>query len=141
MYVPTENRRAMFLLNIKIILTKVKKWIKNQTRRDRLAFCRLISWKVWQIWNWNFDTSSIQVFNLCYENLDSISLIAWKLCAFLQRSNFDNFQQFFHHNFQLKLKFLILMVSLEISSLDHNIPYFNFKKYFVFIKINFQVKK
>ena len=36
----------------------------------------------------------------------SISLITWKLCAFRQRSNFGNFQQFLHHNFRLKKEIL-----------------------------------
>ena len=65
-------------------------------------------------WKGNFDTIFIQV----YTNLGSISLTVWKLCAFRQRSNFRNFQQFFHHNFRLKIllvmryigKFVILML-------------------------------
>ena len=43
-------------------------------------------------------------------NLESITFIVFKLCAFLQRSNFGIFQQFFHHNFWLKWNFWILMV-------------------------------
>ena len=50
----------------------------------------------------NFDTIFIQVPNSCYQNLGSISLIVWKLCAFWQRSDFSNFQPFFNHNFWLK---------------------------------------
>ena len=49
-------------------------------------------------------------------NFGLISLIVWKLCAFRQRSNFGNLQHFFHHNFWLKRKFWIILVSLEISS-------------------------
>ena len=41
-----------------------------------------------------------------------------KLFASRQRSNFGNFQQCFHHNFRLKWKFLLLMVSSERSSSD-----------------------
>ena len=48
--------------------------------------------------------------------MGSISLITWKLCAFLQRSNFDNFQQFFHDNFPVKLNFFFQIISSEISS-------------------------
>ena len=47
-----------------------------------------------------------------------ISLIVWKLWAFPQRSNFGNFQQFFHHNFWLKWKFWILVVPSERSNSD-----------------------
>ena len=52
---------------------------------------RLISQKQKKIGTWNFDKICNQVFNLCYKNLDSISSIVWKLCAFLQRSNVGNF--------------------------------------------------
>ena len=62
---------------------------------------------------WNFDTLFIQV---KYQNMGSISLIVWKLWAFRQRSNFGNFQHFFHHDFRLKWKFWILMVSSERST-------------------------
>ena len=34
---------------------------------------------------WNFDTIVNQVFNLCYQNLRSISLIVWKLSIFRER--------------------------------------------------------
>ena len=67
---------------------------------------------------WNFNKISIEVFNLCYQNLGSISLILFKPCAFRQRINFRNLQQFFHHNFQLKWKFWIFMVSSERYSSD-----------------------
>ena len=43
-----------------------------------------------------------------FKPMESISLIVWKLCAFRQRRNFGNYQQFFHHNFRLKWKFWIL---------------------------------
>ena len=59
---------------------------------------------------WSINTIFIKVFNLCYQNLESISLIVWKLWAFPQRINFRNCWQFFHHNFRLKKKLLILMV-------------------------------
>ena len=52
---------------------------------------RLISQKKWKIRTWNFDTIWNQVSNLCYQNLDSISSIVWKICAFPQRSNFISF--------------------------------------------------
>jgi len=71
---------------------------------DREALYRLISQKVCKIGTWNFNTIFIQVFNLCYQNLESMSFIVLKLGAFLQRSNFGYFQQFFHHNFRLKNK-------------------------------------
>ena len=45
----------------------------------------------------NFDTIIIKVFNFCYQNLESISSIVWKLCVLQQRSNFGNFQQFSFH--------------------------------------------
>ena len=60
----------------------------------------------------------ILTFNLYYQNLGLISLIFLKLCAFLQRSNFGNFQQFLYYNFGLKWKFRILMVPSERSSSD-----------------------
>ena len=41
-----------------------------------------------------------------------ISLIVSKLCSFRHRSNFG---QYFHHKYLLKRKFLILMVSSEVS--------------------------
>ena len=48
-----------------------------------------------------------------------------------QRSNFDNFQQFFHQNFRLKWKFGILIVlnRKDLAQIYQNIPYFNLKKY------------
>ena len=64
---------------------------------------------------WNFDTIFIQVLSF-HQNLGSISLIFWKLCAFRQHNG--SFQQFFHHNFRLKWKFWILMFSLEKSCSD-----------------------
>ena len=59
-----------------------------------------------------------QVFKFYYYYLRSISLIVWKLWAFRHRRNFGNFRQFFYHNYRLKEKFKILMVSSEISRLD-----------------------
>ena len=73
---------------------------------------------VLKIGRWNCDTILILVFNLCYQNLGPIFLIVWKLCAFWQRSNFDNSQQFLDHNCRLKWKLLILKVSSERSSSD-----------------------
>ena len=87
-------------------------------RPDRNALWRLISGKVWKLWTRYFEIIFILIFNFSYQNLESISLIVWKLCAFRQRSNFGNFKQFFHHNFQLKYKFWILMVSFWRSSSD-----------------------
>ena len=52
-----------------------------------------------------FDDLLILVFNLRYTNLGLMYLLFFKLCAFLQRSNFSNFHQFFYHNFRLKLFF------------------------------------
>ena len=98
-------------------LNRLKRWT-GPTQPDRDALWRLIFWKVYMIETWKFYTTFIQVFNLCYTNLGSISLIVWKLCTFRQRSSLGNFQQFFHHNFRLKWKFWILMVSTERTSSD-----------------------
>ena len=43
--------------------------------------------------------SQFEVINFCYQNLGLIYFLVFKLYAFLQRSNFGNFQQFFYHNF------------------------------------------
>ena len=67
---------------------------------------------------WNFNTTRIQVYQLCFKNLQLISFIVWKLCVFWHRWNFVNSQQFFYHNFWLKEKFKILMVSSERSGSD-----------------------
>ena len=67
---------------------------------------------------WNFTTIFIQFPNLCYQNLELISLIFWKLWAFPQGRNFVNFQPFFQHNFRLRWKFWILIVPSERSSWD-----------------------
>ena len=48
-----------------------------------------------KIGTWNFETIFVKVFNVCYQNMGSISTIVWKQCAFRQHSNFGNFQQFF----------------------------------------------
>ena len=85
-------------------------------RPNHNAIWRLISQKVYMIETWNFDTIFNQVFNLCYQTLESISLIVWTLCGFRQRSNFGNFQHIFHHNFQLRRKFWIITVLSERSS-------------------------
>ena len=45
-------------------------------------------------------------------------MIVRKLCAFGQRRKFGNFQHFFHHNFRLKWKIWIMIVSSGIPSLD-----------------------
>ena len=81
--------------------------------------------------------ASIQVFNLWYQNLGSISLLVWKLYAFRQSRNFGNFQKFFLHNFRQKWKFWILIASPERSSPDLRICQI---KKIVLIKINFLVK-
>ena len=81
-----------------------------------------------------------EIFHLFYSKLGSISLIVWKLCAFRQRSNLDNFKQCFHHNFRLKRKFWNLMVSFGMISSDLS-EYAIFKLlFFSLIKINFEVK-
>ena len=53
----------------------------------------------------NFNTILIQVFNLCYSNLRSISLIVGKLCAFRHRSNFSNFKHLYYITFNWKGNF------------------------------------
>ena len=92
----------------------------SQTGLDPIVtvFDGLFFQKIYILDTGNFYTIFIQVFNLYYKNMMSISLIVLKLCAFRKRSNFGNFQQFFHHKFRLKLKFWILINPLEISSLD-----------------------
>ena len=67
----------------------------DPTRIDRNALWLLISRKVWKIGTWNFDTIFIHIFNLCYQNLESVSLIVRKSMSFWQRSNFGNFSSFF----------------------------------------------
>ena len=59
-----------------------------------------------------------KTFNLCYYNLESISLRVRKLYGIRQRSDFRNFQPFFNHNFRLRWNFLILKVSSKISGID-----------------------
>ena len=66
----------------------------------------------------NVSKTLIQVFTLCYQNLESISYIIFKLSAFLQRRHFGNFRQFFHQNFRLRWKFLNLMVPSDRSTSD-----------------------
>ena len=70
-------------------------------------------------------------------NVGLISLIVWKLCAFRQRRNFGNFQQFFRYKFRLQWKFKLLMVQSKRTSTDlvlvviisfENIPYFKVKQ-------------
>ena len=89
-----------------------------------------------------FNTIFIQLFNLCYQNLEFMSLLVWKLWEFPQGSNFVNFQQFFHHNFRLKWKFSFLMVSSEISSTDllEYILFQIFKNIFFLSISHFQVQ-
>ena len=103
----------------------------------------LISRKVYKIRTWNFNTIFIQVFNLCDQNLESVSLIVWKLYAFWQCSNFGNFQQFFYDNFRLRWKIWMMMVESERSSWDFKKIYLilnNLKIYFFIYKINFRWK-
>ena len=70
-------------------------------------------------------------FYIYYKNLGTIFLMVWRLFAFRDCSNFGNFQQFFHRNFPLKWKFVILMVSSERSSyIYQNIFYFILKNIF-----------
>ena len=88
----------------------------NPSRFHRDVLWYIIYRKVQEIGTWNFDT--IQVFNLLICNLRSMTLTVWKLCAFRQPSNFDNFEQFFHKKFRLKGKLWILMDSSERSSSD-----------------------
>ena len=99
-------------------LAESYKAMNPSTRPNRNALWQLILTKI-------SNKIFIQVFNLCYNYLGSISSTAWKLCAFRQRSNFDNFQQFFHHNIQLEWKLFILMVLFEKSSSNpsKNTPY------------------
>ena len=114
----------------------------DPTRPGRNALWRLISQKVWKIGTWNFNTIFIQLSNLCYQNLELISLLVWKLWAFPQGSNFVNFQQFFHHNFRLKWNFWILMVPSERSCWDLS-EYISFyiRKYFFIYKNKFLGEK
>ena len=111
-----------------------KRWT-GSTRFDRTAIWRLIFQKVWKIETWNLNAIFIEVFNSCYLNLESISMIVWKLYVFHQRRNFGKFQQFFHHDFRLRWKFWILMVSSERSSSDlSEYILFELKMYFFIYK-------
>ena len=56
------------------------------------AVWQLISQKIKKLVAWNVDTIFIQVFNLFYKKLGSMSLIILISCAFRQRRNFCNFQ-------------------------------------------------
>ena len=71
-----------------------------------------------KISTWNSYTIFIEVFNLCYKHLGAMSLTVLKLCAFRLRSNYGNFQQFFHRNFWLKWKIWTLIVLSENFSSD-----------------------
>ena len=104
---------------------------------DRNALWRLISWKVWKIETWNFNTTFIQVFNLCYKNSGSISLIILILYVFLQRRISVIFSYFFYHNFRFKWKFWNLRVPSDPIYIYQNVPYFKFRKHFLCIKIKF----
>ena len=106
---------------------------KTMNRPDHDALWRLISRKVWKIETWNFDTIFIPIFNLCYQNLKSISLIVQKLCAFGNVA-ISVILSSVHHNFRLELKLGILKVSSERSSSDlSGYILFQMKKYIFLI--------
>ena len=83
--------------------------------------------------------SSLQ---LCNYNLESISTIAWKLCAFHHRRNFGNIPQFFYQYFQPKGNFKFWWFHLrDLIQIYQNQPYIKFKECFLSIKINFLEEK
>ena len=59
----------------------------------------------------NFDTISIQVFNLRFENLESISWIVWKLSAFCHHSNYQSLPYFELH--------FILSITIDLDKKHH----------------------
>ena len=82
--------------NIVIVILGLAKSFKTVNRPyptwpDHGTIWRLISWKVQKIETWNLDTIFDYVFNLCFQNLELISLIVWKLYDFRQCSHFSNF--------------------------------------------------
>ena len=98
------------LLNIKILLSKVKKkWMKNPTRSDRHPLWRLISRKLWKIGTWNF------WYNL-HSSLQFMLLkFGFDIFDSLETMRFSATRQF-HHNFKIEWKFWILIVASEIPS-------------------------
>ena len=112
----------------------------DPTRPDRDALWWIISLKASNIGKWNFDTILIQVINFCFQNLESISFIVWKLCTFRQRNHFGNFYNFFRLSTETEISNLygfngkIWSISIRIYHI------LNFFKYFLYIKINFRRK-
>ena len=79
--------------------------------------------KVLKIETWNFDKMFIQVFNLCYKSLDSISFIFGNHAFFGNVVISPIFIRFFHHSFQLKRKFWYFHRK-NLVQIYQNIPYF-----------------
>ena len=94
----SNNSKSLKLIHIFMITSGLVESFKtlnwpDLTRTHRDAFWRFIYQKVFKIRKSNFDTILNKLSNLCYSNLVSISLIAWKLWVFWHRSNFGYFQQ------------------------------------------------
>ena len=71
-----------------------------------------------------------------------LSWIIWKLCAFRQRSNIGDFQQFFHHNFRWNGNFEFLWFHLkDLVQNYQNIPYFKIQNIFFIFKNTFLGEK
>ena len=76
------KKRWIFFSSYNLLKREKAKRYDEPARPDSNALWRLISQKIWEIGTWNFNTIFIQVFNLCYQNLESISFIVLKLSTF-----------------------------------------------------------
>ena len=107
------------IIRIQNFLFSRKLWWQNCWKLPKLHVTeKPIVFKLSKISIPNFDSTNWRFKWRLRQNFTSLYFMVWKHCAFWQRSNFGNFQQFFHHNFRLKWKIWILMVSSERFSSD-----------------------
>ena len=92
-------------------LNCLKRWT-DPARPGRNDLWRFISQILYKIGTWNFNILFV-LSKFGISVFDSL-----KTMDFSARSNFGNFQQFFHHNFRLKWKSWSLLVPLGRSSSD-----------------------
>ena len=123
-----EKIEIKFYDHFRTIAESFKPTRPDPTWPDHNALWWLICQKVYKIGIWNFDKIFIQVFNLCYQSLESIYYIVWKLWDFPQRKSLLIFSSFFIITFDWNGNFEIRWFHRkDVVQIYQNILYLKFK--------------
>ena len=138
--VPQDSKQKRFQCLKNILLKCLKCFLKcliferNAWRfpQNYKMFSESTNDRYVQFWHNLYSSLQFVLLKIGIDIIDSL-----ETCGLRQPNNFGHLQQFFHHNFRLKEKFWIMMISTERSRSFRMYPISNYKIISLHIKINF----